>query len=137
VVDRLRACEIDPLQPKSVPAAVALAATDPANPYGAALSWPKSEAGHRPGRKAGALVVLVDGELTLYLERGGKTLLTFTTEPAHLAAAADSLAGLVRSRRVESLVVDRIDGESVHGHTLTSQLAAAGFSPTPRGLRLR
>ena len=55
--------------------AVVLAATDPANPYGAALPWPPQDRGHRPGRKAGALVVLVDGALVLYVERGGKTLL--------------------------------------------------------------
>ena len=69
------------------PVAVALAATDPANPYGAALPWPDrperrregpdSRSGHRPGRKAGAMVVLVDGALTLYVERGGRTLLTW------------------------------------------------------------
>ena len=56
--------------------AVVLAATDPANPYGAALPWPPQESGHRPGRKAGALVVLVDGALVLYVERGGRTLLS-------------------------------------------------------------
>ncbi len=69
------------------PVAVALAATDPANPYGAALPWPQAargedeSAGHRPGRKAGALVVLVDGALVLYVERGGRTLLTWSEEP--------------------------------------------------------
>ena len=63
------------------PVAVALAATDPANPYGAALPWPQSaDGGHRPGRKAGAIVVLVDGVLTLYVERGGRTLLTWTDD---------------------------------------------------------
>ena len=56
-----------------------LAACDPANPYGAALPWPERE-GHRPGRKAGALVVLVDGALVFYVERGGKTLLSFTED---------------------------------------------------------
>ena len=66
----------------SKPEAVTLAATDPANPFGAALPWPDREAsgGHRPGRKAGALVVLVDGCLTLYVERGGKTLLTWSDD---------------------------------------------------------
>ena len=80
---------------------VVLAATDPANPYGAALavagrgSRTRTDAGtgrHRPGRKAGALVVLVDGALVLYLERGGRTVLSFTADPAVLAAAADGLA---------------------------------------------
>src|SRR5471032_2361923 len=85
-VDRLRQFTRDD---DAVPelAAVTLAATDPASPYGAALSWPVTE-GHRPGRKAGALVVLVDGRLAVYIERGGKTVLTFTANDAALAAAA-------------------------------------------------
>lgn len=120
--------------------ALALAACDPANPYGAALPWPKAAAegaGHRPGRKAGALVVLVEGELALYLERGGKTLLTFTEDPAVRTAAAGGLAGLVHDRRVDSLVIDRVNGESVHGNTFADFLTHAGFAPTPRGFRLR
>ncbi|WP_372341918.1 ATP-dependent helicase [Nocardia sp. CC227C] len=121
-------------------AALALAACDPANPYGAALPWPKAAAevaGHRPGRKAGALVVLVGGELALYLERGGKTLLTFTEDPAARTAAAGALAGLVHAGRVDSLVIDRVNGESVHGNTFADFLTSAGFAPTPRGFRLR
>ena len=78
--------------------AVTLAATDPANPYGAALPWPDREAsgGHRPGRKAGALVVLVDGVLTLYVERGGRTLLTWTDDATCSARRPQSLAEAVR-----------------------------------------
>lgn len=136
VVDRLRSFEGDR---RPAGAALVLAACDPANPYGAALAWPKTTggAGHRPGRKAGALVVLVDGELVLYLERGGRTLLTCTEDPAARHAAADALAELVRSGRVDSLVIDRVDGESVHGNTFAGFLTDAGFSDTPRGLRLR
>lgn len=138
VVDRLRSFD-DRADACRAPKAVALAACDPANPYGAALPWPKGDAegGHRPGRKAGALVVLVDGELALYLERGGKTLLTFTEDPDVRTAAAAALAGLVRHRRVDSLVIDRVDGESVHGNTFATFLTEAGFAATPRGLRLR
>ena len=81
-VDRLRA---DAQARSDAPRALLLAATDPANPYGAALPWPAARgphAGHRPGRKAGALVVLVDGRLALYVERGGRTLLSWwTREP--------------------------------------------------------
>ncbi|WP_245550787.1 ATP-dependent helicase [Nocardia paucivorans] len=136
VVDRLRSFESEQ---RGAGTAVALAACDPANPYGAALPWPKTEgdSGHRPGRKAGALVVLVNGDPVLYLERGGKTLLTFTEDPAARRAAARALADLVRSRRVDSLVIDRVDGDTVHGNTLADFLIEAGFSPTPRGLRLR
>ncbi|MFI1465235.1 ATP-dependent helicase [Nocardia carnea] len=136
VVDRLRSFEGD--RRPAAPALV-LAACDPANPYGAALAWPKTAgvAGHRPGRKAGALVVLADGELVLYLERGGRTLLTCTEDPTARHAAATALADLVRSGQVDSLVIDRVDGESVHGNTFAGFLTEAGFSDTPRGLRLR
>ncbi|UGT53673.1 ATP-dependent helicase [Nocardia asteroides] len=137
-VDRLRSFDTDrgAAQPG---AALAMAACDPANPYGAALPWPKgdAESGHRPGRKAGALVVLVGGELVLYVERGGKTLLSFTEDPGLRRTAAVALAGLVHDRRVDSLVIDKANGESVHGNTFADVLVEAGFSMTPRGLRLR
>ncbi|CAM4236907.1 ATP-dependent helicase [Nocardia ninae] len=143
VVDRLRSFDNERSRPgdtrPQTGKALALAATDPANPYGAALTWPKGDGdgGHRPGRKAGALVVLVDGELVLYLERGGKTLLTFTEDPNARQSAARALADLVHTRRVDSLVIDRVDGETVHGNTFAGFLSEAGFSATPRGLRLR
>ena len=122
---------------------VVLAAADPANPYGAALPWPaRSEqgaAGHKPGRKAGALVVLVDGRLTLYVERGGRSLLSWTDDTDDLQSAADALALAVRDGALGKLVVQRADGEGVLGgdHPLTAALTQAGFHTTPRGLRLR
>lgn len=142
VVDRLRSFDGDRGRGSANGpdgTALALAACDPANPYGAALPWPKGdgESGHRPGRKAGALVVLVGGELVLYLERGGKTLLTFTEDPTARQRATRALAALVHERRVDSLVIDRVDGESVHGNTFAAFLTDAGFAATPRGLRLR
>ncbi|WP_446723954.1 Lhr family ATP-dependent helicase, partial [Microbacterium sp. CPCC 204701] len=98
-VDRLR--EFAGLSDPPPLRAVTLAATDPANPYGAALAWPALEGvGHRPGRKAGALVVLVDGTLALYLERGGKSALAFTGDEGVLAAAARDLAATARNRRL-------------------------------------
>jgi ATP-dependent Lhr-like helicase len=117
--------------------ALVVAATDPANPYGAALEWPPADGGHRPGRKAGALVVLVDGELTLYVERGGRTLLTFTEQQATLTTATKALAQAVRDGALGSLSVERADGEAVHDSVLAEALAGAGFTVTPRGLRLR
>jgi ATP-dependent Lhr-like helicase len=145
-VDRLRTfSEVDREAPRT---AVALAATDPANPYGAALAWPvstssttgKGEGGHRPGRKAGALVVLVDGELVLYVERGGKTLLTWSDEPELLAPAAGALADAARRGQLGRLTVEKADGEQVLGGgrtPLREALAEAGFATTPRGLRPR
>ncbi|WP_051024345.1 ATP-dependent helicase [Nocardia aobensis] len=141
VVDRLRSYDSDRAGAGTGRVGtVALAACDPANPYGAALPWPKNAgegAGHRPGRKAGALVVLAAGELALYLERGGKTLLTFTEDPEIRTEAAAALAALVHDRRIDSLVVERVDGESVHGNTFATFLTDAGFHTTPRGFRLR
>ncbi|HVM27768.1 MAG TPA: ATP-dependent helicase [Mycobacteriales bacterium] len=117
--------------------AVVLAATDPANPYGAALPWPPQDSGHRPGRKAGALVVLVDGRLVLYVERGGKTLLSFPADDTQVGAAADALALAVRDGALGKLTVERADGEAALTSPLGLALEAAGFRPTPRGLRLR
>jgi ATP-dependent helicase Lhr and Lhr-like helicase len=133
-VDRLRQFARDP---DALPelAAITLAATDPANAYGAALAWPPTE-GHRPGRKAGALVVIVDGRLVAYIERGGKTVLTFSGGEAVLGAAALSLAATVRTG-LGRLRIERVDGEFSVGTLFGTALSNAGFAPTPQGLRLR
>ncbi len=120
--------------------ALVLAAADPANAYGAALPWPPTSAdaaGHRPGRKAGSLVVLVDGRLVLYVERGGRSLLSFTDEESLVVPAADALALAVREGALGRLTVERTDGAAALTSPLGAALEAAGFHPTPRGLRLR
>ena len=135
------------------PAAVVLAASDPANPFGAALPWPEraldpaDDGGkgtdqrrrHQPGRKAGAVVVLVDGELVLYVERGGKTLLTSSEDPDLLRAAAAALADAVRRGSLGRLTVEKVDGGQLLGsdHPVVPALEEAGFHLTPRGLRMR
>ena len=87
--------------------AVVLAATDPANPWGAALRWPERDAGgHQPGRKAGALVVAVDGRLVLYVERGGRTLLSWPSDDETLEAAARGLADAVQRGEVLLQLLD-------------------------------
>ncbi|WP_343862903.1 hypothetical protein, partial [Frigoribacterium faeni] len=97
----------------------------------------KKRSGHRPGRKAGSLVVLVDGRLVVYVERGGKTVLTFgEPDERELALAAASLAATVRTR-LGKLAVERVDGEFVLGTPLGDALRDAGFAPTPSGVRLR
>ncbi|KNY06023.1 ATP-dependent helicase [Microbacterium sp. GCS4] len=118
--------------------AVTLAATDPANPYGAALAWPRrDDVSHRPGRKAGGLVVLVDGTLVLYLERGGRTVLCFTDDSEVLRAAAADLVATSRARRLDTLTVEKVNGEGVYGTELATALQEAGFVATPRGYTLR
>ncbi|MEN0070436.1 MAG: ATP-dependent helicase [Propionicimonas sp.] len=142
-VDRLRAFS-RPLSEAPGTEALVLAACDPANPYGAAVGWPSRPAagdtrGHQPARKAGALVVLVDGELVLYVERGGRTLLSWGEDATLLAPAAAALAGAVHSGALGKLLVGKVDGEAVLGgsHPLATALEQAGFRLTPRGLVLR
>jgi ATP-dependent Lhr-like helicase len=120
-------------------ARVVLAAADPAQPYGAALPWPATigDTKHRPGRKAGALVVLVEGAPALYVERGGRSLLSFSTERAELVAAAHALAGAVHEGWLGTLAVERADGVGSLGSELAEVLTEAGFRVTPKGLRLR
>ncbi|MGW6408486.1 ATP-dependent helicase [Streptomyces vinaceus] len=135
-VDRLRSAERNP----PPLAAVVLAAADPANAYGAALPWPEPPAGatHKPGRKAGSLVVLVDGELVLYVERGGKTLLAWPpAEDPRLAAATAALAAAARTGTLPALTVERINAAPALTSPLGPVLEAAGFHATPRGLRMR
>jgi ATP-dependent Lhr-like helicase len=80
--------------------------------------------------------VLVDGELTLYLERGGRTALVFTEDPAALELAARDLARVVLDS-LGKLRVDRANGEFIIGSPLGVALVAAGFQINPQGLRLR
>ncbi len=121
------------------PAGVVLAAADPAQPYGAALPWPPTagDVRHRPGRKAGALAVMVDGAPALYVERGGRSLLSFTADTDTLRVAVRALADAVRQGWLGSLSVQRADGEAAQGSALAELLRDAGFRATPRGLRLR
>ena len=137
-IDRLRTFSEQP--PDAKPVTVALAATDPANPFGAALPWPAGDTGHRPGRKAGAMVVMVDGALVLYVERGGRTLLSWSEDGDLLVAATRSLADAARRGALGRLLVEKADGEHLLGGGQTPlriALEEAGFVTTPRGLRFR
>ncbi|MHC0428798.1 ATP-dependent helicase [Streptomyces sp. O3] len=149
-VDRLRAASnaLDRGDSPEGPRATVLAAADPANAYGAALPWPDppAQAGHKPGRKAGSLVVLVDGVLALYMERGGKTLLAWPADPEDPAAADDArlhrateaLASAARASALGTTVtVERVNGAPALTSPLGRLLESAGFHATPRGLRIR
>ncbi|WP_239479157.1 DEAD/DEAH box helicase [Rothia sp. ZJ1223] len=177
-VDRLRDYDKDSGDDRHTRTVTFLAATDPANPYGAALPWPQAPAldgastpiagaesleetstatRHKPGRKAGAAVVLVDGELTLYVERGGKTMLIFTEDTDRVKVAAPLIGELVRRGAAEKIMIEKVNGFSVldtpdplpareQGQeaptehpvtTLRAGLLASGFYPTPKGLRMR
>ena len=135
-VDRIREFAASP-DPAPLQA-ITLAATDPANPYGAALTWPALDGvAHRPGRKAGGLVTLVDGALVLYLERGGRSALAFTDDEEVLAAAARSLVETARARRLDTLTIEQVSGAFVYGTPAGRALQAAGFVEASRGLTLR
>jgi ATP-dependent helicase Lhr and Lhr-like helicase len=112
-----------------------LAATDPANPYGALLGWPKRQDSRRPSRTPGAFVLLRDGEPVLYVERGGRGILRLAEldEPA-LAEAIAELAAAARDKLVPRLAIERIDGEPAIGSGFEPTLIEAGFSRQPRRL---
>ncbi len=177
-VDLLRASSIDDQlegsgsEPRS-PEVLVLAASDPANAYGSTLAWPdpvdperilsaggedrrgttRDEAAPRlarPGRKAGALIVLVDGRPVLYVERGGKTMLAFSPQASDLELAGPAVASAVRLGAVDKLVVEKVNGVSILERgtpdrdgqpspvsALRDALVAAGFYTTPRGIRMR
>ncbi len=112
-----------------------LAATDPANAYGATLPWPKLEGNRRPARAPGAYVLLRDGEPQLYVERGGRGVLRLTDLSAEeLERALGELIAAVRGGRIAKLAIERIDGEAVIGSPLESLVISAGFRRQPTKL---
>jgi len=155
-VERLRGLRAD--EPAG---ALVLAATDPANPYGASLPWPRREdeqaasadgashgpatrqGGRRPARVAGAYVVTLDAEPALYVERGGKGLVALRQPlddggaPAGwLREALEALAEHVRRGRLKRLALERFDGEPIVGSAFEEPLVGLGFRPGPRKLTL-
>ncbi|MGZ6885210.1 MAG: DEAD/DEAH box helicase [Acidimicrobiia bacterium] len=126
-VDRLRAHRTD--DPAAEPRV--LAATDPAQPYGAALPWPEGPG--RPSRAAGAYVVLRDGRLVAFLERGARTVVTFADDPSW----CDALVTLVKDGRLRQIELTQIDGRPAREHPLAEAWRAVGARDTPRGLVVR
>jgi ATP-dependent Lhr-like helicase len=112
-----------------------LAATDPAQPYGAALPWPRREGGRRPARTPGAFVLLRDGNPVLYVERGGKGIVRLVEiEGEELTGAIAELAAAAHNGTIPKLAIERLDGEPVIGSGHEEQIIAAGFSRQPRRL---
>ena len=140
-LDRLRAVREPAADSGDPPDVHLLAAADPANPYGAAVPWPRrGEGDRRPlPRAAGASVVLVDGLAALYLDRGGSSLQTLPAfdDPAVAAAAIGALRGLLADGRLRELVVSRVDGEPVGGSAWQETLLRGGFTKGYRGLVMR
>jgi ATP-dependent Lhr-like helicase len=134
-VERIR--ELRPKEGEPAEALV-LAAADPAQPYGAALPWPK-RSGARAARVAGAYVVLLGGEAALFVERGGKTLVPLRDpDPEWLRPALAALVEHVKSRPGRKrLAVERFDGEPVAESDAMPLLVEAGFTQGPRRAVLR
>ncbi len=135
-VDRLRACRAEP----EAPAVLALAATDPANPYGQTLAWPERVRADatRPQRRAGAIVVLVNGEPVLYVTASRRQLLTFPAADgaAKLDLALAKLPDVLRMRRRRSIRIERIDGVEANDSPFVGALRRAGFGDAYRSLEL-
>ncbi|HEV2726707.1 MAG TPA: DEAD/DEAH box helicase, partial [Solirubrobacterales bacterium] len=128
-VERLRSL------PEADGSYVVLAATDPANPYGASLPWPKLEGGRRPGRTPGAHLLLRDGEPLVFVERGGRGLLRLKPlADAELEEAMRALADAVSANQLPKLAIEKLDGEAVIGSGHEEALVGAGFSRGPRKL---
>ncbi|WP_434048342.1 MULTISPECIES: DEAD/DEAH box helicase [Sorangium] len=144
--DRLRACR----EPSDDPRTLVLAATDPANPWGAAVRWPELAARGdgapegavrgpvRPQRAAGALVILHDGRLLAWMGRTERSLTTFLpeAEPERgdaIRAIASALAALVSEGRRRAVLVATIDGEPAHSSPLARALADVGFTSGAHG----
>ncbi len=142
-VERLRAA---PLRDADGPATLVLAAADPAQPFGAALPWPKrAGSDRRPARVAGAYVVTVEEQPVLYVERGGRGLITLVEQSGQPAApgrpdavevALAALADAVRTGRIGKLALERIDGEPAVSSVFARALADVGFQTGPRRLTL-
>jgi ATP-dependent Lhr-like helicase len=148
-IERLRTMRAD--EPTG---GLVIAATDPANPFGATLPWPRRDeetesrrtrpsralaqgSGRRPARVAGAFVVTLDAEPVLYVERGGKALVPLReVEDEWLREALDALADAVRRGRVPRLGLERFDGEPVVGSEVGALLIELGFRQSPRKLTL-
>jgi ATP-dependent Lhr-like helicase len=132
-VDRLRAHRnVDDDDPARV---LVLAATDPAQPYGAALPWPEHVGVGRPARAAGAFVVLFDGACAAYIERGGKHLLTFGDQ--EVAGWAEAVVEANKSGRLPRLTIERIDDVPARTSPHADALRAVGFADGYKGLTLR
>ena len=132
-VDRLRAAR----RPADEPEICLLAATDPASPWGSLLPWPERDDEGKPRRTAGATVVLADGEPVLYVDKGGRSLLSFPAaqDERLLLPALAALGGLAATTRARRVRFEKVDGEIARRSGLRDALIRVGFVEDHRGLR--
>jgi ATP-dependent Lhr-like helicase len=136
-------------EPPDDPEVVALAATDPGNPYGTLLAWPgdperagagpAGAAGRRTTRSVGSLVILVNGALGAYISRGARQLQVFIPddEPARSTVARAVAARLAELARAAGLLIAEVNGLPTADHPIASHLIAAGFTPSAMGFMMR
>ncbi|PLV48213.1 ATP-dependent helicase, partial [Erwinia sp. B116] len=135
-VDRLRELAE---QPPSVPTPVALSAVDPANPFGTILPWPSHASLMRPARRAGALIVIDDGHIVLYLPQGGRQLFTYidpddAAQTEVIAAALAALSTALSREKRNRFTLELVNGVPVRMSKLAPALKVIGFSSAPKGL---
>lgn len=130
VVDRLRSST-----PNGDERWTVLAACDPANPWGASLPWPDC-AGTRPSRAPGSLVVVREGVLVAHISASGRALILFTEDPGDAGRTVRAVADFLTRCRAAGILVERINGESVHDAGVEADMRRAGARLTPRGLRI-
>ena len=146
-VERLRAGAASGAAPGDDAPPLVLAAVDPAQPYGAALPWPKRQdddpthpdgrSARRPARVAGAYVVLAGGDPVVYLERGGRALQTLVAPgDRRVEAALSALVDHVRTGAIKRVGLEKVDGEPAMSSPLGPALLALGFQEGPRRLTL-
>ena len=78
-------------------------------------------------------MVLSGGEPVLYVERGGKTLLSWSDDQAVLEPCAAALAAAVRDGALGRITVEKADGETVHDSPLAARPGVGGLPPHPAG----
>jgi ATP-dependent Lhr-like helicase len=135
-LESLRALRDEPAAPE----VVQLAATDPANPYGAILKWPATTlAGRGPTRTVGASVILVNGAVAAWLARGGRQLVVYLPEdePRRSMVAREVATRLAATAWSASVLVSEINGRPAAEHPLAAFLVEAGFSGTAMGFNVR
>jgi ATP-dependent helicase Lhr and Lhr-like helicase len=130
-------------EPPDEPEAVALAATDPANPYGAILPWPveadRADAPRRTTRSVGSLVILVNGALGAYISRGARQVQVFLPddEPGRSMVARAVAGRLAELARSAGLLIAEVNGRATGEHAIAPYLVNAGFVPSAMGFMMR
>jgi ATP-dependent Lhr-like helicase len=128
---------VDRLRSVSSASLILLAACDPANPWGASLAWPETY-GHRPARKAGAVVILDEGNPVIYVERGAHTVVSFTNDLDQITRGLIEVGRWVDERRLDTITITTINSQSSFEVTAWAPaLEQAGFVMTPSGFRRR